>query len=120
EAQRGSLVAQAELLGDAPALLVARHDRRFHPMETERLEPVPDHERDSFGHVPAAGALLVDPVADEARLERPAQHAPETHLAEQGAIVEEQAESVRSVELPLTFPRATARAERLAIGDRVG
>ena len=99
---------------------VPRHDRCFHAVQTERVEPVADHERDALGHVAVARVLLVDPVADEARLERAAQHASEAHLTDQGAVVQEQAESVGAVELPLALPRATPGAERVAVGDGIG
>ena len=40
EPQRGALVAQPELLGDPPARRVARHDRRFEPVQPQHLERV--------------------------------------------------------------------------------
>ncbi len=77
------------------------------------------HDRDGVGRVAAARVALVDPVADEARLERPAQHAAEAHLADERAVAQEGAEAVRGVELALALPRAAAGAERLAVDDGV-
>ena len=120
EPARRALVAQAQLLRHAPALVVPRHDRRFHAVEAERLESVADHERDTFGDVAVARVLLVDPVTDETRLERPAQHTPETHLADKRAVAQEQTEAVRAVELALALPRAATGAERVAVRDGIG
>ena len=101
-------------------LRVAGHDRRLHAVQAELLEPVAHDERHAFGHVAAARVPLVDPVADEARLERAAQHAAEAHLADERAVAQEDAEPVRGVELALALPRAAPGPERLAVGDGIG
>jgi hypothetical protein len=62
----------------------------------------------------------VDPVADERRLEGPALDAPEAHLTDERTALEEQAEPVRGVEVPLTLPGAAASAERFRVGDGIG
>src|SRR5262249_22020795 len=115
-----TLVAQPDLFGNPATLGIARHDRRLEPVQPELLEPVADHEHDAFGHVPAARTIDIDPVADEARLKRPAQHAPETHFADERAVDLEQSESVRGVELPLALPRAAPTAERVAVEHGIG
>ena len=103
-------------LADHPAALrVAGHDRRLHAVQAQLLEAVAEHDRHRVGRVPAARVALVDPVADEARLERPAQHAAEAHLADERAVAQERAEAVRGVELALALPRAAAGTERLAV-----
>src|SRR5262249_40304000 len=116
----GSLLAQTELLGDTAAAVVARHDRRLHTVQAERFEPVADDQHHTLGYVAVPGVLGVHPVPDEARLERSAHHAAEADLADKRAVVEEQPEPVRRIELALTLPRAAAAAERLAIMHGVG
>src|SRR4051794_7487740 len=119
EARGGALVAQAELGRDAPALGVAGHDRRLQAVKAELLEPVAHHDRHRVGRVAAARVPLVDPVADEARLERAPQHAAEAHLADERAVEEKGPEAVGAVELALAVPCATPGAERLAVDDRI-
>src|SRR5579885_3070904 len=119
EAQRGALVAQAELLRDTPARGVAGDDRRLEPVEAEVLEAVPHDEHDALRHEALSRVVAIDPVPDERALERPALHTAEAHLADELAFAQEQPEAVRGVEVPLALPRAAAGPERLDVGDRV-
>src|SRR5262249_47556678 len=111
--------AEPELLGDAPARRVPRHDGRFEPVQAERFEREADEYHDAFGHVPVAALLLVDPVTDVAHLERPALHAPEADLADEPAGQQEEPEPVRGVEVPLPLPRRAPGAERIVIDRRI-
>src|SRR6266852_3777159 len=86
EPRRGSLLAKAELLDHPAAPLVAGHDHCFHAVQPELLEAIPDDERDTLGDVATTGVLRTDPVSDEARLERPAQHAAQTDLADERVV----------------------------------
>ena len=110
---------KAELVGHPAALGVAGNDRRLHPVQAELLEPVADDQRDGVGRVAAAGVRLVDPVADERRLERAAQDAPEAHLADERAVAQEDPEAVGGVELALAVPGAAAGTEGLAVDDGI-
>src|SRR5205085_44366 len=58
--------------------------------------------------------------ADVRHLERSALHAPETDLAGEAAIVQEETEAVRGVEVALPLPRRAARTERLAVERGIG
>ena len=120
EPGRGPFLAQAELLGDSAALRVAGDDGGLDAMEPEILEAETHHDRHTLGHETHAGVADVDPVAHEARLERPAQDAPQADLPHQRAVGQEEAEPVGGVELALTVPRAAALAECLPIHDGIG
>src|SRR5262249_55140553 len=80
EALGDAFLAHAELLRDAPARGVARHDRGLDAMEPEHVERVAQQQQHTFRHVAAPGFGLVDPVTDVRGLERSALHTPEADL----------------------------------------
>ena len=90
-------------------------------MQPELVEAVAHEQRDPLGHEAPARVVLVHPVPDERRLERPALHAAEADLARRTRPSrQEQAEPVRGVEVALAVPRAAPGAERVEIGDGIG
>ena len=78
--------------------------------ERDRLEGETQRHDDRFGHQPAAGQGLVDPVADERALERSPLDGRERDLAGE-ALTEEDAEPVAGAEVPLALADAAPGRE---------
>src|SRR5262249_22050026 len=99
---------------------VTRDDRGLDAVQLELVERVAHSEHDGFGHIAIPRVVLIHPIPNERRLERAALHAAEAHLADELTASQEDAESVRHVEVALALPRAASRPERLDVGNRIG
>ena len=86
-----ALVADLQLLDDATAAGVARHDADLDAVQQQLLERELQHDHHGLGHVGVTGVALVDPVADRARLHRAADDVVEVDLTGD-LIVDEQPE----------------------------
>ena len=87
----------------------------------DQLEPL-DDGIDIVVHQPAAALAEMDDFVRTMHTKSgllPAIEASPVTLADEGAVVLEQAEPVCSVELPLPFPRATPRPKRLTVLHRI-
>ena len=108
-------------VGDPPTAVVAGHDHGLDAVQARaRRTRSAASSTTASGDVAVARVVLVDPVADERRLERTALHGAEAHLADELAAAQEDAEAVGAVERALALPRAAAGPERLTIGDGIG
>src|SRR5262249_57975672 len=120
EPLRHPLLTEPELVCHAATRAVARHDGGFDPVQVQIVESVTQDNGNTFRDEALPCVQCVDPIAHERRLERSPLHAAEAHFADERAVVQEQPESVRGVEVPLALPRAATGAERLGVGDGVG
>ena len=103
----------------AAAARVARHDADLDAVQLELLECELQHDHHGLGDVRLSGVALVDPVADRARLHRPANDVVEVDLAGD-LIVDEEAELIRGAGAPIAVALLAPCGERTAIGHRVG
>ena len=110
-------LADAEHFHHPAAVGVARHDADLQAVEVELVEGEPADDGDAFGDVAIAGVALVDPVADDAALERAAHDVVEVDLAGE-RVVDEQTEAVADAHLSLAVARRATRAERVAMASR--
>jgi hypothetical protein len=114
-----TLVADAKLLYDTAAAVVARHDTYLNTVQPELLERELHDQRNAFDGVRLPGVILIDPIPDGARLHGPANDVVEVDLASD-PLADKQTELKRCSRYTVTVSlKATGRECRL-IGGGVG
>ena len=119
EPLRDPLLPDTELLDHPAAGRVARDDRDLHPVQRNGVEGELQGHHDRFGREAAARQCLVDPVADEGALERPALNGRERHLPGE-PVADEDAEAVPAPQVPFPLAYAAARREAGPVLGRHG